>query len=485
MDNILVVDDEREVGNFFRVLLNEKGYDMEFAENGNETKELLESSQFVLAIVDVRLPDANGLDLLKEIKRKQPLCKVIIMTGYSTVKTAIEAIRLGADDYIEKPFDDIEILEKQIDILVSNDNQPSQDMIDEIANEIGFLIGNDVEMRHLATLAYKIASKNVNVLLEGETGTGKEVLSRFIHQASSRKDQAFIGINCGALSSSLLESELFGHEKGAFTGAINSRKGIFEIANHGTLLLDEIAETTPEMQVKLLRVLETREYMRIGGEKSRKSNTRIIAASHTNLGDAVSQHKFRADLFYRLDVVKLRIPPLRERNNDIPLLIASFLKKNDSHLIVSDEAMNLLKDYTWPGNIRELWNVVTQLTSLIDMEKKMVTPADLPEKIILGSGVRQKVEQQTTSHQSETTDLNSFLNTWNKRMHHLFGNIVKYDFAKVETELKELEQHVGKMFINKALSEMGGNRKKTATCLNISQRKLRYILNERERIIKK
>ncbi|GAB3051890.1 sigma-54-dependent transcriptional regulator [Virgibacillus ainsalahensis] len=484
MDQILVIDDEREVGNFLKALLNEKGYDVTLAASGKETKECLNHENFGLAMIDIRLPDANGLDLLKEIKRKIPLCKTIIMTGYSTVKTAVEAIKLGADDYIEKPFDNIDQLEKQVDTFLFSGSGFAQNTIDTLANDVGFLIGKHSEMKHLATLAYKIASKNVNVLIEGETGTGKEVLARFIHQASSRKDQSFIGINCGALSHSLLESELFGHEKGAFTGATNQRKGIFEIANRGTLLLDEIAEMTQDIQVKLLRVLETREFMRIGGEKTLRTNTQIIAASHANLNRAVSQNKFREDLFYRLDVVKLNIPPLRERRSDIPLFISYFLKKNQSRLKFSETAMNLLQNYSWPGNIRELSNMVTQLTSLIEGEKVIITPDDLPEKIISGFNIKsqhQVAVQKPQVHKNETMDLKSFLSTWKDWILHSLDNPPKYDFDEIENQLKELDHRVSKEFVNRALLEANGSRKEAARYLNISQRKLRYILNEKNK----
>ncbi|WP_029266414.1 sigma-54-dependent transcriptional regulator [Virgibacillus alimentarius] len=483
MDNILVVDDEQEVGNFLSFLLEEKGYRVSVAESGKQTLDLLNDHKFGLAMLDVRLPDANGLDLLKEIKQKLPLCKVIIMTGYSTVKTAVEAIKLGANDYIEKPFEDIDQLEVQIDALF-NDKDYTENTIESLAHGVGFIIGKQAEMKHLVTLAYKIASKNVNVLIEGETGTGKEVLARFIHQASARRDQPFIGINCGALSHALLESELFGHEKGAFTGAVNQRSGIFEIASQGTLLLDEIAEMTPAVQVKLLRVLETREFMRVGGEKPLRTNTRILAASHANLGETVRQQQFREDLFYRLDVVKLQIPSLRERNKDIPLFVSYFLEKNSSSLTFSDEAMNLLKNYSWPGNVRELANTVTQLTTLMDGEKTTITPADLPEKIILGNEIQTREKNSSQPVQTtddDTTDLKSFLNAWENHMIHSLEDLRNFDFNHIENQIKELEHRVETTFMKQALIEADGNRKEAAHLLNISQRKFRYLLNEKNK----
>ncbi|WP_082235454.1 sigma-54-dependent transcriptional regulator [Halobacillus massiliensis] len=483
MENILVIDDEREVGNFLKVLLTEKGHPVVLAESGKETKNLLNQGSYGLAIIDVRLPDASGLNLLKDIRRKFPACKIIIMTGYSTVKTAVEAIKLGADDYIEKPFDDIDQLEKQIDDLLLNNNDVASNIIHRIANEIGFLIGKHSEMEHLAAIAYKIASKNVNVLIEGETGTGKEVLARFIHQASVRRDQSFIGINCGALSHSLLESELFGHEKGAFTGAVNKRRGIFEIASQGTLLLDEIAETSTSMQVRLLRVLETREYMRIGGEKSHRTNTRIIAASHTHLKDAVTQNKFRKDLFYRLDVVKLQLPSLRERVNDIPLFVDHFLNKFQSHLKVSEDAMYFLKKYSWPGNIRELSNTILHLISFNEGEKRVITPEDLPEKLVSGIENRAALQRNQVLPHKRERDLESYLSEWNHKIIRSLKNFSDEDFTWIEMELKELQQQVSKAFVKESLSLSDGNRKDAARRLNITERKLRYILNEKDKMI--
>lgn len=244
MGNILVIDDEREVGTFFQHLLEGRGNKVKLGFSGEDFFQLIQQYKFDLAFIDVKLPDANGLNLLKQLKRSCPSCKAVVMTGYSTVKTAVEAIKHGANDYIEKPFDDIEQLERLIDELLSDGPLSSQDDMYKLAETLGFIVGTNKEMNDLLKLAYKIAKKNVNVLIEGETGTGKEVLAHFIHNASMRYDQPFIGVNCGAVSETLLESELFGHEKGAFTGAVKEKKGIFEIANRGTLFLDEIGEAS-------------------------------------------------------------------------------------------------------------------------------------------------------------------------------------------------------------------------------------------------
>lgn len=381
MPNVLIIDDEREVCTFFLHLLEGKGYCVKLGSNGKDFSAFIQQYSFDLALIDVKLPDTNGLELLKQLKAIQPSCKAIIMTGYSTVKTAVEAIKYGASDYIEKPFDDIDELEKTIEELLDNKLHASQHDMYKLAEALGFVVGMNKEMNDLIKLAYKVAKKNVNVLIEGETGTGKELLARFIHQASMRYDQPFIGINCGALSETLLESELFGHEKGAFTGALKEKKGIFEIANRGTLFLDEIGEASLMTQVKLLRVLETGEYLRVGGETVRRTNARIIAASHVNLSQAVKEKTFREDLLYRLDVVKLTIPPLRERIEDLPVLVEHFLKKLNCALSFSDDAILQMKQYRWPGNVRELFNVVKRAVTLAEGETTIITPDYLPEKI--------------------------------------------------------------------------------------------------------
>jgi len=389
MDNqpgILIIDDEYEVGNFFKRLLERKGYNVCVAQNGKDFSVLIKNEDFRLAMVDVKLPDTNGLEVLEQIKSTQPYCEVVIMTGYSTTRTAVKAIQLGAFDYVEKPFEDIDELENLIEKALEFGRQASQNGAEwaewmDIAQQQGFQVGSTPSMKRLATVAHKIAKKNINVLIQGATGTGKEVLARFIHACSQRSENAFIPINCGALQESLLESELFGHEKGAFTGASGQRKGIFEIANKGTLFLDEIGEASLAIQVKLLRVLETGEFLRVGGEKTVTTDVRLLAATNVDLQKAVENKEFREDLFYRLDVVRLVIPPLKERKEDIPMLVNYFLKQaaGERALQISPEAMEMLKKYAWPGNIRELINAIDQATALV--EGSVITPGCLSDKI--------------------------------------------------------------------------------------------------------
>jgi DNA-binding NtrC family response regulator len=360
---VLIIDDEADVCTFFRRLLTKKGYGVATAVNEPEAMRALEEQSFNVAMVDLKLPDTDGLTLLQTIKARQPACEVIIMTGYSTIKTAVTAMQLGAYEYLEKPFDDIGEIETLIEkaaaygINLQQGHRATEEWA-EVAQAVGFQVGTSPSMNRLVSLAFKIAGKNINVLIQGKTGTGKEVLARFLHAASSRADQPFIPVNCGALPENLLESELFGHEKGAFTGANQTRRGIFELANHGTLLLDEIGDASPLIQVKLLRVLETGEFMRVGGERPIKTDVRVIAATNVDLEEAIREKTFREDLYYRLNVVRLEIPPLRARADDIPLLAEHFVRLFNPDLRLSQGALRLLRDYSWPGNIRELANVM-------------------------------------------------------------------------------------------------------------------------------
>ncbi len=383
---VLIVDDEADVGAFFCRLLQRKDYDVQVALSGAEADRYVRERSFDVALVDLKLPDADGLTILRKIKNVQPNCEVIIMTGYSTTRTAVKAIQYGAYDYLDKPFEDIDQVERLIESAAASGQNSRKGMLGagaewvQIVHEMGFQIGISPVVRRLFDIAYKIAKKDVNVLIQGETGTGKEVLARFIHAASGRSSRPFLAVNCGALPENLLESELFGHEKGAFTGASNMRRGIFEIADRGTLFLDEIGEATLAIQVKLLRVLETGEFLRVGGEKPIKTDVRVIAATNKDLERALINRTFREDLFYRLDVVRLELPPLRERREDIPVLVEYFVRKVNPNLLVSLEAMNYLCAYPWPGNIRELANTVTQMAVLC--EDRIILPKHLSAKIV-------------------------------------------------------------------------------------------------------
>ena len=386
--NVLVVDDEPGVCRFFERLLGKKeNIKLSFAYHGAVALEHMSAAKYDLALVDLKLPDTCGLDLLREIKKLQPECEVIIMTAFSTTRTAVKAIQLGAYNFLEKPFENIDDLEAMVDEVLSPAGSGGEGGLapwEKLAGSVGLVVGQNPQMQRLISTAYKIAGKDVNVLIHGETGTGKEVLARFIHAASKRSDKNFFAINCGAFPENLLESELFGHEKGAFTGAVNTRRGIFELADKGTLFLDEIGEASLAIQVKLLRVLESGEFVRVGGEKPMVSNVRIIAATNRDLEQAIVEKAFREDLFYRLDVVRLVLPPLRQRREDIPVLAGYLIKKMAAEAGcavkgISSDCLDIMTGYDWPGNIRELANTLEQALAICDGDE--ITAAHLPDKI--------------------------------------------------------------------------------------------------------
>ncbi|MGE7767591.1 sigma-54-dependent transcriptional regulator [Peribacillus sp. NPDC096540] len=472
MIHLLVVDDEKEVGTFLSRLFTMKGYHVQVVNSGKEFHQIdFNQQRFDAAMIDLKLPDCNGLSLLQHLKQKQPRCKALIMTGYSTVKTAVEAMKLGASDYMEKPFVDIEVLEKQLDNLLNENDDLNQHFIHNLAKESGLIVGESLLMKELIEMAFKVAQKSVNVLIEGETGSGKEVLSRFIHSASTRSHEPFIGINCGAISESLLESELFGHEKGAFTGATQQRKGFFEIAGNGTLFLDEIAEASPAIQVKLLRVLETREFMRVGSSGTLRTNARLVAASNENLQQAVEKNKFREDLFYRLNVVTLDIPALRNRKEDIPLLVRHLVERTgQADISFSNEAIEKLRRYDWPGNIRELSNVIMRTLTLTD-HKQEITAND----ILLSTNQVIPIKKDPPNAQSTENHLEE----WRKKLVADFNEKDELMLEEILMEIKQLESTIGKELVMQALQKTYGNRNEAAKRLQISLRKLRYILNEK------
>lgn len=476
MTNILIIDDEKEVGSFLTYLFKEKGYCVDVGYSGKDFELLMIDNKYDVALLDVKLPDCNGLDLLKRLKKVNPMCKTIVMTGYSTVKVAVEAIKLGANDYIEKPFDKISELEDLIDQLIHSEKEQisSNKEIYELTSMSGIVLGENEKMKQLLSLAYKIAPKNINVLIHGETGTGKELLAHFIHLASKRKEQPFITINCGAITETLLESELFGHEKGAFTGATKDRKGVFEIANKGTLFLDEVGDATLSTQAKLLRVVETGDFMRVGGEKVHKTNTRIISATNVDLEEAVQKGKFREDLLYRLNVVSFTLPPLRERKEDIPVIANYFIKKYNPSAVIHDDTMELLLDYDWPGNVRELSNVMKHSLSLLDDGKYNITPDLLPERVINNKGIKAPLHPN-----KEQNDFNEHINLWKDELISIWESDEIIDLEILLDKIKQLEDYVGKAYIMKVLKETIGDRKKAAELLQISERRLRYILNEK------
>ena len=473
LEHILIVEDEIELGRFLSRLIELKGFRTTHVKSGKEFDEITDFSLFTLAFIDVRLPDRNGIDVLKAMKMQAPHCPCVVMTGYSTVKIAVDAIKHGAADFIEKPFEDINLIDQLIDRLLAN---PQFDVGEEaefkrIARELGCFLGTSRSMHQLYELAYKIAPKQVTVLIEGETGTGKEVLTKFIHAASRRAAGSLLNINCGALSETILESELFGHVKGAFTGAMTDRAGYFEAASSGTLFLDEIAEASLSTQVKLLRVLETGEFIKIGGTKTERTSARIIAASHVNLDEAVQRGAFREDLLFRLDVVKLNIPPLRERREDIPLLIDLFIEQSGETITFSPDALELLQQHDWPGNMRELSNLIRR-TAAIVKEGAIITPDLLPDRII------GKTKSFPIAASVEPVRFPDEWNDFSKKVMNIYNGSEQQSLDDVLSLMKTMEKRTATALIKKSLHETAGNRKETAQKLGVTTRKLRYYLNE-------
>lgn len=384
---ILVVDDETTLRTALFRALDKKGYQVITASHREEALTLSQSEKPLdLALIDLRLPDGDGLDLMAEIKAKHPNTKFIILTGYATIETAIEATRRGVFHFITKPFNLDEVL-NIIDNALSHQQleQENYHLRSALHSKYQFsnIIGNSNEIRQVLNLVERVAETDSTVLVTGESGTGKELIAKALHYNSKRAHAPFIPVNCGAIPAELLESELFGHVKGAFTGATQNRVGRFEMAEGGTLFFDEIGDMSPSLQVKLLRVLQERQFEPVGSTKTITANVRIIAATNVDLEKAVAEGKFREDLFYRLNVIPITIPSLRERPTDIPILIHHFINhfnQNRTHKItgVTPLAMDHLFNYRWPGNIRELENLMERLSILKAAGE--IDVCDLPDK---------------------------------------------------------------------------------------------------------
>jgi two-component system response regulator AtoC len=441
---ILVVDDEVNICNALSTLLEKRGYDAKGIGTAAEAFRYLEETPADLVITDVRMPGMDGIEFLRRLKGKWPSTEVVIMTAFGSIDAAVEAMRLGAYDYLTKPVDRERfpmVVEKALErhALVSENKQ----LRDRLETRFRFdqLVGKSESMQRIYGLVEMVADSDVTVLLTGESGTGKEVVARAIHHKSLRADHPFVTVNCGALPADLFESELFGYEKGAFTGAVATKIGRFELAHRGTLLLDEIGELSLKSQVDFLRVLETKEFRRLGGTKVVRVDARVIAATNRNLEEAVKQGEFREDLFYRLNVVPIKLPPLRERAEDIPLLIETFLPEfcaqhNRAPKTIAPEAMRLLRLYSWPGNIRQLRNLLERL--VITVRESTIGPEHLPEEI------------QVSREDARTM------------------------VVTLGTSLEEIEKEV----IRRTLAEVTSHREKAAKLLGISLRALQYKIKE-------
>lgn len=447
-ESILVIDDEPDMRMALSHALSRTGYSVDTASGGIEALNKFRKEDFGLVITDVKMPEMSGMQVLQGIRKVSPGIPVIMITAYGTIANAVEAMQEGASDYIIKPFS-AEALEAAVQKACAKSNSGTQKKLVEIHGKSNFdvkrIITRDPELSKILTLAKDVAPSNATVLILGESGTGKELLASFIHRHSGRSKMPYVAVNCAALPEALAESELFGHEKGSFTGAIRRKIGKFEQGNHGTIVLDEISETPMPLQAKLLRVLQEREIDRVGGMKPLPIDGRIIVISNVDLREAVKAGRFREDLFYRVNVVPVTIPPLRKRKNDIPLLAAHFLEKYRSHnnkmmSSIAEETISLLVKYDWKGNVRELENVIERA-------------------VLLGKG-----EVLLPKHLF---------------MDNLDDEVKESPSIKVGLSMKEMEREL----IVQTLEEVDGNRTHAAGILGISIRTLRNKLREyREKV---
>ncbi len=387
METILIVDDEKNYLVVLEALLGSEGYEIVTTDNARGAVRSVRESDLDLVITDMKMPGMSGMELLEECKKIRPELPVIMMTAYGTIEMAVEAMKKKAYDYITKPFNNEElklIIKKALEnYRLTKENRLLSEALSD-RYKYGNIVGKSKPMLKIYDLIGKVAQSRASVFITGPSGTGKELIAKAIHYNSPRKDRPFISINCGALTETLLESELFGHEKGAFTGAVAMKKGRFEVADGGTLFLDEVGDMPAPLQVKLLRVLQEMEFERVGGTKTIKVDVRVLSASNRNIKEDVANNLFREDLFYRLNVMEIEVPPLRERVDDIPLLVKHFIEKyredkGKNKIELSPEAWKALYTYTWPGNVRELENVIERAVVL--NPEGAITPEDLPEEV--------------------------------------------------------------------------------------------------------
>ncbi len=388
METILIVDDEKNYLVVLEALLSSEGYEIVLSNNARDALRTIEDADLDLVITDVKMPGMSGMELLARCGELKPDLPVIVMTAYGTIEMAVEAMKQNAYDYITKPFQNEELkltirkaLEKYR--LVKENQRLSEALSDRFRH--GNIIGKSKPMLKIYDMIDKVAQSKASVLISGPSGTGKELIAKAIHYGGNRKNSPFVSLNCGALTETLLESELFGHERGAFTGAVSMKKGRFELADRGTLFLDEVGDMPPALQVKLLRVLQEMEFERVGGTRTMKVDVRVLSASNRNIKEDVKEGIFREDLFYRLNVIQIDVPPLRQRIDDIPLLVKHFIDKyakgeRSGETSLDPETWKRIYRYPWPGNVRELENVVER--TLVLSSGGIITPQDLPEELL-------------------------------------------------------------------------------------------------------
>ena len=380
---ILVVDDEEVMCESLAAWLREDGYHVDTAASGAEAVEKARATDYAIYFIDLKMPGGmDGIETMMQVRRQHPEASIIIITAYATVDTAITAMKEGAQEYIVKPCnpEEISLLVSRI-IKVKNLQRENTILRKKLARQYSFddVISKNPRMQEIFQLAHEIASLRSTVLIQGESGTGKEMVARAIHHAGDRAAKPFVAVSCAALAETLLESELFGHEKGAFTGAAQQKRGKFEMAHGGTIFLDEIGDISPKLQVDLLRVLQERSFYRVGGSEEVRVDVRVIAATHVNLQEAVAAGRFRDDLFYRLNVIEIRIPPLRDRREDVPLLARHFLERLSHELgkeigDISESGLRVLMDHNWPGNVRELENAIER--AMVTCRGRILTDED-------------------------------------------------------------------------------------------------------------
>ena len=445
IQHVLVVDDEPLIRKFLVETLKRMGFAVQDASDGAQALRKIKSETFDLIFTDIKMPSLSGMELLRKVREVSPESVIVMMTAYATVESAVEAMKMGAFDYIIKPFspDQIEMVTRRATERQSLIEE-NQYLRSEILKEYGFgeIIGNTPVMHSIFEVIKKVANSRATILVQGESGTGKELAARAIHFSSVRSNAPFIKVSCAALPEYLLESELFGHEKGAFTGAVTRRLGRFELAHRGTLLLDEVSEIPLGLQAKLLRVLQEREFERVGGTRPIKVDVRIVATTNRSLDEEIEAKRFREDLFFRLNVIPITLPPLRERDGDVPLLAQHFVDRycrenNRSHKQIVPEALELVCHYAWPGNVRELQNVI---------ERAVVLDADeviRPEHLAL---------RPSGSSESDSDE-------------------IVYAVGRTVAEME-------RRLILKTLQALEGNRGRTAEMLQISVRTLRNKLNQ-------
>jgi two-component system response regulator PilR (NtrC family) len=449
MNRILVVDDEKSMRDFLTIMLKKEGYGIVAAESGRDALTAVQGEIFDLVITDVKMPELDGIEVLRAVKEISPETVVLMITAFATTETAVEAMKLGAYDYIIKPFkvDEIKLI---IQKALEKHSLRKENILlrREIESRVGFenFIGKSEPMQRIFSLIKQVADTKSTVLITGESGTGKELVAKALHFNSARKDGPFVTVNCGALPETLLESELFGSMKGAFTGAVSNRQGLFEAANGGTLFLDEVSSTTPALQIKLLRVIQEREFKRVGGTADIKVDVRVLAASNSDLQAEVKQGNFREDLYYRLNVIPIHLPLLRERKEDIPLLVEFFLKKysqNRPPKSVSPDAMKLLMSYRWPGNVRELENTIERMVILAP-----------------GHAIEREHIQETIKDVRPCPEL------------------VPSDIPEAGVDLEALLENAEKILLMKALEKAAGVKTEAAKLLGLSFRSFRHRLKK-------